>query len=213
MKKAKKKGANEWNQVLEIHQNAMGTIRQTKKRSSDDEKAAKQKRWRRSNSETMNIVRQKLELGKDNFAAERDEKRNQNAILMNLIGQQQQMMAQQWTIFREIINKNNQIILAVIHFLYIRMFLFLVLFIYLTYCYQRVREFKKILVQINKNNLSWEVILSSKFQKLSSHINRYEQFLKLSEQCKLFSPYLHLFTHFLKVSKFEITDTATQRCS
>ena len=30
--------------VLEIHQNAMGTIRQTKKRSSDDEKAAKQKR-------------------------------------------------------------------------------------------------------------------------------------------------------------------------
>ena len=48
MKKAKKKGANEWNQVLEIHQNAMGTIRQTKKRSSDDEKAAKQKRWKRN---------------------------------------------------------------------------------------------------------------------------------------------------------------------
>ena len=50
---------------------------------------------------------QKLWILWDNFVAERDEKRNQNAILMNLIGQQQQMMAQQWTIFREIINKNN----------------------------------------------------------------------------------------------------------
>ena len=44
MKNAKKKEANKSNQVLEIHQNTMGTIRQTKKRSSDDEKAAKQKR-------------------------------------------------------------------------------------------------------------------------------------------------------------------------
>ena len=80
---------------------------QTKKRCYDDEKAPKQKRWRRSNSETMDFLRQKLELDGENLVAEHEEKRNQSAILMNLIGQQQQIMAQQMAVFKEIINKNN----------------------------------------------------------------------------------------------------------
>ena len=103
----KEKKANEWNRALEICQIAKETMGQTKKQCYDDEKAPKQKRWRRSNSETMDFLRQKLELVEENLVAEREEKRNQNAILMNLIGQQQQMMAQQMAVFREIINKNN----------------------------------------------------------------------------------------------------------
>ena len=79
------KVANERNQALETRQIAMETMGQTKKRSSDNEKAPKQKRSGRSNSETMDYLRQKLELDKKNLAAEREEKRNQNAILMNLI--------------------------------------------------------------------------------------------------------------------------------
>ena len=101
------KEANKQNQALEICQIAMETMGHTKKRSSDDEKAPKQKRSRRSNSETMDFLRQKLELDKDNLALEREEKRNQNVILINSIGQPQQMMAQKMAIFREIINKNN----------------------------------------------------------------------------------------------------------
>ena len=61
---------------------------QIKKRCYDDEKAPKQKRWRRSNSETMDFLRQKLEFDEENLVAEHEEKRNQNAILMNLIVQQ-----------------------------------------------------------------------------------------------------------------------------
>ena len=63
-KKAMEKEANERNQVLEIRQIAMEKIDQTKKQSLDDEKAPKQKRSRRSNSETMGFLKQKLELDK-----------------------------------------------------------------------------------------------------------------------------------------------------
>ena len=85
----------------------METIGQTKKWSSDDEKYPKQEHSRRSNSETMDFLRQKLELDKENLIAEQEEKRNQNAILMNLIDQQHQMITRQLAIFREILNKNN----------------------------------------------------------------------------------------------------------
>ena len=101
------KEANKRNQVLEIRQIAMETNDQTRKQRSDDEKAPKQKHSRRSNSETMGFLKQKLELDKENLVAEREEKRNQNPILMNLIGQQQQMMAQIMFILREIIHINN----------------------------------------------------------------------------------------------------------
>ena len=92
----------------------MERMGQTKKRSSDDEKTPKQKRSKRSSSETMDFVRQKLELDKENLVAESEEKRNENAILQNLIGQKQQMMAQQITIFNKIINKSNSIVLELI---------------------------------------------------------------------------------------------------
>ena len=67
--KAMEKEANERNQPLEICQIAMETMGQTKQRISDDEEAPKQKRSRRSNSETMDFLRQKLELDKKNLAA------------------------------------------------------------------------------------------------------------------------------------------------
>ena len=86
----------------------METMRQTRKRNSGEEDAQnRQKRSRRSNSEIMEFLRQKIELDKENFEADREEKRNQNAILMNLINQQQQMMAQQTAIFRELLNNKN----------------------------------------------------------------------------------------------------------
>ena len=79
---------NEQNQALAIRQIEMGTVSQTKKRSSVDGKAPKQKRSRRSNSQTMEFLIQ-LELDKENIAHEREEKQNHNAILMNLIFQEQ----------------------------------------------------------------------------------------------------------------------------
>ena len=89
----------------------METMGQTRKRNSGEEDAHnRQKCSRRSNSEIMEFLRQKIELDKENLEADREEKRNQNAILMNLINQQQQMMAQQTAIFRELLNnKNNSI--------------------------------------------------------------------------------------------------------
>ena len=86
----------------------METMGQTRKRNSSEEDAHnRQKRSRRSNSEIMEFLRQKIELDKENLEAGREEKRNQNAILMNLINQQQQMMAQQRAIFREFLNNKN----------------------------------------------------------------------------------------------------------
>ena len=67
--KAIEKEANERNQALEIRQIAMETKGQAKKRISHDEEAPKQKRSRRSNSETMDFLRQKLVLDKKNLAA------------------------------------------------------------------------------------------------------------------------------------------------
>ena len=80
--------ANEQNQALAIRQIEMGTVSQTKKRSSVDGKAPKQKRSRRSNSQTIEFLIQ-LELDKENLAHEREEKQNYNAFLMNLIVQEQ----------------------------------------------------------------------------------------------------------------------------
>ena len=106
--KAKEKETNEQNKALEIRQVAMETMGQTRKRNSGEEDAHnRQKRSRRSNSEIMEFLRQKIELDKENLEADREEKRNQNAILMNLINQQQQMMAQQTAIFRELLNNKN----------------------------------------------------------------------------------------------------------
>ena len=53
--KAVEEEANEQNQALEIPQIGMKTVSQTKKRSSDDEKAPKEKRSRRSKSQTMDF--------------------------------------------------------------------------------------------------------------------------------------------------------------
>ena len=106
--KAKEKETNEQNKALEIRQVAMETMGQTRKRNSGEEDAHKrQKRSRRSNSEIMEFLRQKIELDKENLEAGPEERRNQNAILMNLINQQQQMMAQQTAIFRELLNNKN----------------------------------------------------------------------------------------------------------
>ena len=86
----------------------METMGQTRKQNSGEEDAHnRQKRSRRSNSEIMEFLRQKIELDKENLEADREEKRNQNATLMNLINQQQQMMAQQTAIFRELLNNKN----------------------------------------------------------------------------------------------------------
>ena len=64
----------------------METMGQTRKRSSGEEDAHnRQKHSRRSNSEIMEFLSQKIELDKENLEADREEKRNQNAILMNLI--------------------------------------------------------------------------------------------------------------------------------
>ena len=55
------KEANEQNQALEVCQIAIETMGQTEIRSSDDEKAPKQKRPWRLNSDTMDFMRQNLE--------------------------------------------------------------------------------------------------------------------------------------------------------
>ena len=65
--KAMEEEANEQNQAFAIWQIEMGTVSQTKKRSSVDEKAPKQKRSRRSNSQTMEFLIQ-LDLDKENLA-------------------------------------------------------------------------------------------------------------------------------------------------
>ena len=106
--KAKEKETNEQNKALEIRQVAMETMGQTRKRNSGEEDAHnRQKHSRRSNSEIMEFLRQKIELDKENLEADQEEKRNQNAIFMNLINQQQQRMAQQTAIFRELLNNNK----------------------------------------------------------------------------------------------------------
>ena len=51
--KAMKKKANEQNQALEIRQMAMQTMAQTEKRSSDYQKALKQKHSKRSNIQKL----------------------------------------------------------------------------------------------------------------------------------------------------------------
>ena len=107
-KEKAKEETNEQNKALEIRQVAMETMGQTRKRNSGEEDAHnREKRSRRSNSEIMEFLCQKIELDKENLEADREEKRNQNAILMNLINQQQQMMDQQTAIFRELLNNKN----------------------------------------------------------------------------------------------------------
>ena len=106
--KAKEKETNEQNKALDIRQVAMETMGQTRKQNSGEADAQnRQKCSRRSNSEIIEFLRQKIELDKENLEADREKKSNQNAILMNLINHQQQMMAQQTAIFRELLNKNN----------------------------------------------------------------------------------------------------------
>ena len=64
----------------------METMGKTRKRNSGEEDAHnRQKCSRRSNTEIMEFLRQKIELDKENLEADQEEKRNQNAILMNLI--------------------------------------------------------------------------------------------------------------------------------
>ena len=63
-----------FNQICQI---AIETMYQTKNWSSDDEKAPKEKYSRRSNLETMDFLRQRLEL-KENLAGERKKKTKKN---------------------------------------------------------------------------------------------------------------------------------------
>lgn len=104
---AMEKENDEQNKALEIRQVAMESMGQTRKRNSCEEEVPSTKRSRRSNSDTMEFLRQKLELDKQNVEADREEKRNQSSLLINLINQQQQMMAQQTAIFRELLNNKN----------------------------------------------------------------------------------------------------------
>ena len=73
--KAKEKETNEQNKALEIRQVAMETMGQTRKQNSGEQDAHnRQKCSRRSNSEIMEFLLQKIELDKENLEADREEK-------------------------------------------------------------------------------------------------------------------------------------------
>ena len=70
---------------------------QTKKRNSEEDCPKKLKCNRRSNSETFEFLREKIELDKENRKMKYEEKRNQNNLIMAMLHQQnqQQMYMQQ----------------------------------------------------------------------------------------------------------------------
>ena len=82
----------------------MKTMGQTADRHKADEK--KERRAKRSSSDTLEFLNKKLEMDKANRRAEVEQRQNQNIMFANLIQTQQKMMAQQMAMFQEM--KNNK---------------------------------------------------------------------------------------------------------
>lgn len=91
--------------ALEIRKVAMETMGQTANRHKAGEK--KERRAKRSSSDTLEFLNKKLEMDKENRRAELEQRQNQNIMFANLIQTQQQMMAQQMAMFQEMMNNKK----------------------------------------------------------------------------------------------------------
>ena len=83
----------------------MKTMGQTANRHKAGEK--KERRAKRSSSDTLEFLNKKLEMDKENRRAELEQRQNQNIMFANLIQTQQQMMAQQMAMFQEMMNNKK----------------------------------------------------------------------------------------------------------
>ena len=83
----------------------METMWQTPNRHNAGEK--KERRAKRSSSDTLEFLNKKLEMDKENRRAELEQRRNQNIMFANLIQTQQQMMAQQMAMFQKMMNNKK----------------------------------------------------------------------------------------------------------
>lgn len=90
--------------ALDVRLTAMESMGQTAERK----KKGKERAPKRSGSETMDFLREKLEMDRQNKQMEREAQANQTMLMANLINTQQQMMAQQMAIFQELMNKKNK---------------------------------------------------------------------------------------------------------
>ena len=91
--------------ALEIRKVAMETMGQTAKRHKAGEK--KERREKRSSSDTLEFLNKRLEMDKENCSAELEQRQIQNIMFANLIETQQQMMAQQMAMFQEMMNNKK----------------------------------------------------------------------------------------------------------
>ena len=83
----------------------METMGQTVNRHKAGEK--KDKRTKRSSSDTLEFLNKKLEMDKENRREELEQRQDQNIMFANLIQTQRQMMAQQMTMFKEMMNNKK----------------------------------------------------------------------------------------------------------
>ena len=91
--------------ALGVGKVSMETMGQTANRHKAGEK--KERRAKRSSSDTLEFLNKKLEMDKENRRAELEQRQNQNIMFANLIQTQQQMMAQQMAMFQEMMNNKK----------------------------------------------------------------------------------------------------------
>ena len=95
--------------ALDIRKTAMESMSETAERKNT--KKETQTGRKRSGSETIDFLRQKLEIDQETQKFEREAQERQsnmqNQLLANLLHSQQQMMAQQMLLMQELINKNQ----------------------------------------------------------------------------------------------------------
>ena len=78
------------NAALEARKVALESMGQTRKRNFEEDCPKTMKRNRRPNSETLEFLREKMELDKESKKMEYEEKRNQNNLIMAMLHQQNQ---------------------------------------------------------------------------------------------------------------------------